>query len=124
MIYKQDFQALPFQSAVDLINNFIKTCNSKNVLSDGTKIFSDNQNKFPIYFRPGKFTYDLLTDASPATPIQQIMKDNLTLFNNRIKLLPSDETASSDSQFGLIWKKDTVGLPTQTEITSITSEFF
>jgi hypothetical protein len=124
LIYKQDFQALPFQSAVDLINNFIKTCNSKNVLSDGTKIFSDNQNKFPIYFRPGKFTYDLLTDASPATPIQQIMKDNLTSFNNRIKLLPSDETASSDSQFGLIWKKDTVGLPTQTEIKSITSEVF
>jgi hypothetical protein len=38
--------------------------------------------------------------------------------------LPSDETASSDSQFGLIWKKDTVGLPTQTEIKSITSEVF
>lgn len=119
LIYKEDFQALPFQSALDLINNFIRTCNDKNVASNGRTLFSESQNKFPIFFRPAKFNYDLLVEASPADQIQQTIKDNLTLFNNRIKLLPADETSSSDSQFGLIWKKDTVGLPIQTEIVNI-----
>jgi hypothetical protein len=119
LIYKEDFQALTFQQAVDLINSFIKTCNDKNVAKNGRTLFSDSQNKFPIFFRPAKFNYELLADSSPATPIQQTIKDNLNLFNNRIKLNPADETATSDSQFGLIWKKDTVGLPIQSEIVNI-----
>lgn len=124
LIYRQDFTALPFLDAVELINNFIKTCNDKNVASNGRQLFSDNQNKFPIYFRPGQFVYTLLTDSGPSTPIQQTIKDNLQQFNNRIKLLQSSEPASSDSQFGLIWKKDTVGLPIQTEIVEYTSSQF
>ena len=124
LIYRDDFTALTFQQVVDKINNFIKNCNDKNVASNGRQLFSDNQNKFPIYFRPGEIVYNFISDSSPATAIQQTIKDNLEAFNNRIKLLQSDETATSDSQFGLIWKKDTVGLPIQTEIVEyIASEF-
>lgn len=124
LIYKEDFTALSFQEAVNQINNFIKNCNDKNVASDGRQLFSDSLNKFPIYFRPNEFVYNFLSDSSPATPIQQDIKDNLTAFNNRIKLLQSDETASSDSQFGLIWKKDNVGLPIQTDIIEYISPEF
>jgi hypothetical protein len=124
LIYREDFTALTFQQVVDKINNFIKNCNDKNVASNGRQLFSDNLNKFPIYFRPGEIVYNFISDSSPATAIQQTIKDNLEAFNNRIKLLQSDETATSDSQFGLIWKKDTVGLPIQTEIVEyIASEF-
>ena len=124
LIYKEDFTALPFQEAVNRINNFIKNCNDKNVANNGRQLFSDSQNKFPIYFRPNEFVYNLLSDSSPATPIQQDIKDNLTLFNNRIKLLQSEETSSSDSQFGLIWKKDSVGLPIQTDVVEYTASEF
>lgn len=119
LIYKQDFQALPFQEALNLINSFIRQCNDKNIASNGQKLFSDNQNKFPIFFRPAKFNYEIISNANPANPIQQTMKDNLSLFNNRIKLLPADEVSTQDSQFGLIWKKSTVGLPIQSEIVNI-----
>ena len=120
LIFKEEFQSLSSEQVVNFINNFIQTCNNLNVARNGKTLFSDNQNKFPIFFRPTKFNYDIIINSAPQTTIQETMKNNLININNQIKLLPSDEVSTQDSQFGLIWKKDTTGLPIQTDIVKIT----
>lgn len=124
LIYEQEFQNLSFDNTVNFINSFIKNCNDKNVSSTGKRIFSDNQEKFPIFFRPAKFNYDLITLTGPQLPVEEISQENLIRINNKIRFIPSDESVTNDSQFGLIWKKDTTGLPIQVQIKESTTSTF
>lgn len=124
LIYEEDFQSLSSQQTISFINNFIKTCNDKNFSSTGRKLFSENQNKFPIFFRPAKLNYDIIVSGSPNTPSGEISQQNLININNLIKFNPSDEPGTFNSQFNLIWKKDTTGLPNQIEIVNIVTPKF
>ena len=124
LIYQEDFQSLSSQDTINFINNFIRTCNDKNFSTTGKKLFSDNQNKFPIFFRPTKFVYDILINGSPSSTNGEVAQQNLVTINNSIKLIQSDEPGTSNNQFNLIWKKDTTGLPTQVEIINIVTPKF
>lgn len=119
LVYSEEFQLLSLDESIKFINTFIKTCNDKNVSSTGKKLFSDNQNKFPIFFRPAKFSYDFIVAGGDLNSNEMIAKNNLTTINNQIKLLPSDEAATADNKFGLIWKQNTTGLPIEVKITDI-----
>ena len=124
LIDTENFTALTMEETIEFINSYIRTCNNQNKSIKGKTLFSDNQNKFPIFFRPAKFNYDSLVFSGPLTPSQEISQKNLLFINSKIKLIPIDEVATSDSQFGLIWKKDSTGLPTQTKIFNLTTPLF
>lgn len=121
LIDTENFQALTMEETIELINSYIRVCNDENKSATGKTLFTDNQNKFPIFFRPAKFNYDLITITGPLTPNQEIAQKNLSFINSKIKLIQIDETATANNQFGLIWKKDTTGLPTQTEILNLST---
>lgn len=116
LIYSQDFMGLTSEQTISFINSFIKTCNSANVSFDGKTLFSLSLYKFPIYFRPGQITYEKLNSASNSS---SIVKNNLEKIYNGVKLNTSDPGG-----FGLIWKQNTVGIPTKTEIKSVVSDNF
>ena len=121
LIYSSSFFGLNIQQTQEFINNFIKNCNDKNTAIDGSQLFSETQNKFPIYFRPAPYMYELISKTIQ-TLSGTIISQNLENINRGIKFQPADGTATSDNQFGLIWKKDTTGLPTQTQIKEITTD--
>lgn len=105
--YKEDFTALSMKDTIDFINSFIKTCNSKNTSIDGQTLFFNSNDKFPIYYRPTKFTYDAMnTDDG-------IVQDNLSKIFKSIKLYPALNGGS-----GLIYAQDKVGTP----VNIVTSE--
>jgi hypothetical protein len=50
---------------VKFINDFIKECNDGTSTKLGVQLFTSEQNKFPIFYRPNALTYSYLTPASP-----------------------------------------------------------
>lgn len=116
LIYSEDFTGLDTDRTIEFINSFIRTCNSANVSRNGNTLFSVSLYKFPIFFRP---TLDTLRKLDPDNNSTPTVKNNLQNVYNGIKLNTSDRPG-----FGLIWKQNTTGVPTKTEIQSVTSDNF
>jgi hypothetical protein len=109
LVATESFILLSKSETIKFINDFIKTCNSKDVTKSGVKLFTDNNasNKFPIYYRPNSLMYSKLNPSTPlgssATPIEV---SNISDIYKGIKLNPALKGG-----FGLIYSKGKVGVP-------------
>ena len=65
LVASETFSLLTKTKSINFINNFIKTCNTETKTKSGIQLFSSEQNKFPIFYRPNALTYSYLTPASP-----------------------------------------------------------
>jgi hypothetical protein len=129
LVFKSDFNSLSKSETINFINGFIKTCNDKNVTKEGQRLFPDNGIKFPIFYRPSKITYEVLTPTTsssgfnftPSAPCPTgpsgtgVEIANVTDIFNKVKLLP----ALKKGGYGLIYKKDTVGTPMESEFVTV-----
>ena len=131
LVTQESFTSLGSQDTIDFINNFIKECNSGTRTASGNVLFSQNQNKFPIFFRPNNSTYRFLDPTSDLTNFQSIpnqlcppgtndaiRKNVMTIFKG-IKLNPNDIPGS-----GLIWKQNTVGVPLRTNVKDVEDSLY
>lgn len=119
LIDTEDFTSLSMIDTIAFINSYIKTCNQSNISRTGARLFSDSQNKFPIFFRPTVEMYNIINPADGLSNINVDAKTNLNTIYQGTKLNTADPGG-----YGLIWKKDTVGLPTKVDIQEITTENF
>jgi len=117
LIDTESFTALSMQDTIALINRYIKTCNDSNISINGTTLFTESINKFPIFFRPTVEMYSIISPSTQITNSNITAKQNLTTIYQAIKLNNTDPGG-----FGLIWKKGTVGLPTKVEIQNVIKE--
>jgi len=109
LVALQSFSLLSLDETVKFINNFIKTCNTKNVTTSGTKLFPDNNNstKFPIFYRPNNLMYSKLNPSTTeGSGASNIVVKNISEINKGIKLYPALKGGS-----GLIYAKNKVGTP-------------
>jgi hypothetical protein len=67
LVASETFSILTKTESINFINNFIKTCNEATKTKSGIELFSSEQNKFPIFYRPNKLTYSYLTPSNPPT---------------------------------------------------------
>lgn len=102
------------EETIKFINDFISDCNSKSKLDNGTVLFSDNESKFPIFFRPGLPTALRLsgTFLSKTPPIHVI-----DIFK-KIKF----DKLSKESGVGFIYSKDNIIAPVITETNQFTED--
>ncbi len=113
LVASETFSLLTKNEAATFINNFIQTCNNSNVTKSGIQLFTDSNNKFPIFYRPNNLTYSILKSSSPTsgtTAESTISSKNITDIYNQIKLKPALKVPG----YGLIYAKDRVGVPTNT----------
>jgi hypothetical protein len=109
LVASEIFSSLSKSETIKFINDFIKTCNNKNVTKRGIKLFNDNNasNKFPIFYRPNPLMYSKLNPStqlgSSATPAEV---SNISDIYKGIKLNPSLKGG-----YGLIYAKGKVGVP-------------
>jgi hypothetical protein len=68
LVASETFSLLSKSEVVKFINNFIQTCNSLNTTKSGFQLFTDPNNKFPIFYRPNNLTYNILKSSVPPTP--------------------------------------------------------
>ena len=67
LVASETFSLLSKVDVVKFINGFIKTCNDKTTTTSGIQLFSSEQNKFPIFYRPNNLTYSYQTPSSVPT---------------------------------------------------------
>jgi len=104
-VYVKQFRALNLPDTIKFINDFINTCNSQSSI-DGTPIFNDNTNKFPIYYRPTPAMYGKMMEG-PGFNTTDTEKQHLREIFDGVLL----NNSAGQRGFGLIYKKDTVGYP-------------
>jgi hypothetical protein len=68
LVASETFSLLSKSEVVAFINNFIQTCNSSNKTKSGIQLFTEPNNKFPIFYRPNNLTYNILKSSVPPTP--------------------------------------------------------
>ena len=68
LVASETFSLLSKPEVAAFINNFIQTCNSSNTTKSGIQLFTDPNNKFPIFYRPNKLTYNILKSSVPPSP--------------------------------------------------------
>jgi hypothetical protein len=109
LVASETFSLLSKSETIKFINNFIKTCNDKDVTKSGIRLFNDNNasNKFPIFYRPNPLMYSKLNSStslgSSSTPAEI---SNISDIYKGVKLNPSLKGG-----FGLIYSKGKVGIP-------------
>lgn len=106
LIYTKSFANLNMADTIDFINTFIMTCNNSSKI-DGRFVLPLVE-KFPIYYRPTNYIYNLL-NASPTdnSNLQQNTIKNLNHIFSKIKL--NEEIANKG--YGLIYARNKVGTP-------------
>lgn len=126
LVAQESFSSLGIQDTIVFINDFIKSCNFGTRTVNGTVLFTQNQNKFPIYFRPSNLTYEFLDPSISLTNYQSsptqlcppgtndVIRKNVQIIFDNIRLNPNDTPG-----FGLIWKQDTVGVPIRTDVKEV-----
>jgi hypothetical protein len=131
LVASESFNGKSKLNTIQFINDFIRACNDGTTTKTGTRLFSENNNKFPIYFRPSNITYEQLNPAFDLSNFQSVssavcppgqaesIQKNISEIYAGIRLNPNDEPG-----FGLIWKKNTVGVPTKTEIEEIEQQTY
>jgi hypothetical protein len=103
----QEFFALSKQETINYINNFIKSCNSEFVTREGNQLFSASvTDRYPIFYRPNNRTYSYISPTSREIKSQEYI--NVSSIYSQVKLF----SPLKESGYGLIYKKDTVGIPT------------
>jgi hypothetical protein len=113
LVASESFTSKSKLDTIQFINDFIRACNDGTTTKTGTRLFSENNNKFPIYFRPSNISYEQLNPAfdlsnfqsvsstvCPAGQTESIQK-NLSDIYAGIRLNPNDEPG-----FGLILIKE------------------
>lgn len=104
---KKDFMGLSLVQTREFINNFIQTCNSKDVI-EGRTIFAKADAKFPIFYRPNNLMYAKMFNTNNS-PVFTVESDNLSQINNQVRL----NVCVTTKGYGLIYAKDKVGKPTE-----------
>jgi hypothetical protein len=103
----QEFFGLSKQDTINYINNFIKSCNSDFVTKEGNQLFSASvTDRYPIFYRPNNRTYSFISPNSRQVKSQEYI--NVSSIYSQVKLF----SPLKESGYGLIYKKDTVGIPT------------
>ena len=118
LIASESFSLLSKNETATFINNFIQTCNNANVTKSGIQLFTDSNNKFPIFYRPNNLTYSIMKSSVPisgTTANSDASIKNVTDIYNQIKLKPALKVAG----YGLIYAKDMVGTPLNTTSTTV-----
>lgn len=108
LVYTESFTLLSKTEVIKFINDFIKTCNSKNVSSTGDELFPSNAStsKFPIFFRPTNLMYNKLKTVVPSSTTQTLDgATNISEIYKGIKLNPADLGG-----YGFILTQDKVSL--------------
>jgi hypothetical protein len=107
LVNSQPFTALSAAETVAFINGFIQTCNNSDKTLNGDILFTDNNNKFPIFYRPNRLTYSYLEPASKNgnDATYEIASKNISIIYNQIKLQPALKTGG----YGLIYTQGKVG---------------
>ena len=97
------------KETINFINDFIIRCNdtSPNYTRSGNILFTDLNNKFPIFYRPNNLTFNVLKSSSPKTQSSNQSLKNVSDIFNGVKLLP----ALKVSGYGLIYTQNSVGTP-------------
>lgn len=108
LVASESFVALSKTNTIDFINNFIKTCNTSNFTASGIQLFPTNNedNKFPIFYRPNQSMYSLLNPSNGVNPSGNLTVKNVSEIFNGVKLNPALKGG-----FGLIYAKNKVGFP-------------
>ena len=103
----QEFFGLNKQETINYINNFIKSCNSEFITKEGNQLFSASvTDRYPIFYRPNNRTYSYISPTSREVKSQEYI--NISGIYSQVKLF----APLKQSGYGLIYKKDTVGIPT------------
>jgi len=119
LVASESFALLSVSEVADFINNFIQTCNNTDKTKSGLTLFTDNNNKFPIFYRPNNLTYSYIKSASiiGSDPNTSAATKNISDIFNQVKLQP----ALKQGGYGLIYTKGKVGKPLTIK-TSIVSQ--
>ena len=118
LIASESFSLLSKNETAAFINYFIQTCNNSNVTKSGIQLFTDSNNKFPIFYRPNNLTYSIMKSSVPTsgtTANSEASIKNVTDIYNQIKLKPAIKVGG----YGLIYAKDMVGTPLSTKSTTV-----
>lgn len=107
IVASESFMGLSSNETVAFINNFIRTCNESDKTSTGKILFTDNNNKFPIFYRPNRLTYSYLEPSSlnGNDPNFISATKNISLIFTQIKLQPALKVGG----YGLIYAQGKVG---------------
>lgn len=108
------------KETINFINDFIKTCNDSNYTRTGSVLFTDPNNKFPIFYRPNNLTYNVLKSSSPKTQSSNQSLKNVSDIFNGVKLLP----ALKVSGYGLIYAQNSVGTPINLKSSNVPQSVF
>lgn len=107
LIYTQNFNSLSKIDTIKFINDFIKSCNNSDQIN-GVTVFTNSATKFPIYYRPSNSMYSLLSSFTPSGSMATSAEiKNVSEIYVGVKLNPSLKGG-----YGLIYAKNTVGVPT------------
>jgi hypothetical protein len=122
MVASESFSLLSINETAAFINNFIQTCNSKDKTLTGQILFTDNNNKFPIFYRPNNLTYSYIKSASVtgSDPNNSTASKNISDIFNQVKLEP----ALKQGGYGLIYAQGKVGKPTTTKTSIVPQEAY
>jgi hypothetical protein len=118
LVASESFSLLSKNEPAAFINNFIQTCNNSNITKSGIQLFTDSNNKFPIFYRPNNLTYSQMKSSVPTTGTTQNSDTsfkNITAIYNQIKLQPALRVPG----YGLIYAQDKVGTPTNLKSTRV-----
>lgn len=118
LVATESFSLLSNTEVGAFINNFIQTCNTSNVTKSGIQLFSESDNKFPIFYRPNNLTYNGMKSSVPSTGTTSeslISYQNIIKIYNQIKLQPALKIPG----YGLIYAQDKVGTPVNYKSTRV-----
>ena len=118
LVASETFSLLSKVEVAAFINNFIQTCNTSNFTKSGIKLFSQSDNKFPIFYRPNNLTYNNIKSSVPSsgtTTDSTAAYKNVSEIFNQVKL----NKALRVSGYGLIYLQGKVGTPTNTTSTTV-----
>jgi hypothetical protein len=101
LVLMQSFTNMSKSNVIITINNFIRQCNRGNIVN-GTNVFINPTEKFPIYYRPTNENYKIINEGGSDPAAQQNLSD---IFKG-VKL-----NNALTGGYGLIYEKDKVGTP-------------
>jgi hypothetical protein len=111
----ESFSLLSKVETIAFINNFISTCNTSNVTKSGKQLFSQNNNKFPIFYRPNNYTYSLMQSNGLTGSQSGIVQKNISEIFNGIRL----NSSTPNKGYGLIYAQDKIGKPVTTKLNTV-----
>jgi hypothetical protein len=120
LVATESFTLLSKVDTVKFINDFIKTCNDQTVTVSGVQLFTSEQNKFPIFYRPNNLTYSQITSSSVTGATASDSYANVSSIFNQVKLYP----ALKQGGYGLIYVKNKVGKPIEIKRTIVPQQTY